>query len=39
LQGKIPVVTMVWVVSRFRLKAPSWYFIFLHITAHIIGTT
>ena len=22
LQGKIPVVTMVWVVSRFRLKAP-----------------
>ena len=22
LQGKIPVVTMVWVVSRFRFKAP-----------------
>ena len=22
LQGKIPVVTMVWVVSRFRIKAP-----------------
>ena len=22
LQGKIPVVTMVWLVSRFRLKAP-----------------
>jgi len=33
------MVTMVWVVSRFRLKDTSWYFIFTYITTHIIGKT
>jgi len=26
------MVTMVWVVSRFRLKGPSWYLIFIYIS-------
>ena len=26
------MVTMVWVVSRFRCKGPSWYLIFTHTT-------
>jgi len=26
------MVTMVWVVSRFRLKGPSWYFIFIYMS-------
>ena len=33
------MVTMDWVVSRFRFKGPSWYLIFTHITTHFIGTT
>ena len=28
------MVTMVWVVSRFRFKGPSWYLIFIHIITH-----
>ena len=32
LVGKIPTVTMVWVVSRLRLKGPSWYLIFIYIS-------
>ena len=30
-------MTMVWVVSRSRLKGPSWYLISLYITPHAIG--
>jgi len=26
------MVTVVWVVSRLRLKGPSWYLIFIHIS-------
>jgi len=33
------MVTMVWVVSRLRLKGSSWYLIFIYITTHIIGAT
>jgi len=33
------MVTMVWVVSRLRLKGSSWYFIFIYITNHIVGKT
>jgi len=33
------MVTIVWVVSRLRLKGPSWYLIFIYITSHIIGAT
>ena len=39
LLGKFPMVTMVWVVSRFRFKGSSWYIISTHFTSHFIGTT